>query len=54
VLTAAMADATVRSRFTEFGAEPVTNSPKEFERFIAAEVVKWRDLITKAGIKLDP
>ena len=53
-VAAAMADPAVRSRFTEFGAEPVTNSPEEFGRFIAAEVVKWRDIITKAGIKLDP
>jgi tripartite-type tricarboxylate transporter receptor subunit TctC len=53
-VVAAMADAAVRSRFTEFGAEPVTSTPDEFGRFISAEVVKWRDIINKAGIKLDP
>jgi tripartite-type tricarboxylate transporter receptor subunit TctC len=53
-VVAAMADAAVRSRFTDFGAEPVTSTPDEFGRFISAEVVKWRDIINKAGIKLDP
>jgi tripartite-type tricarboxylate transporter receptor subunit TctC len=28
-------------------------TPDELGRYIAAEVVKWRDIITKAGIKLD-
>jgi len=53
-LAATMADAAVRSRFTEFGAEPMTTTPDEFGRFIAAEVVKWREIIAKAGIKLEP
>ena len=51
---AAMADPAVRARFVEFGAEPVTSTPDELGRFIAAEVVKWREIIAKAGIKLDP
>ena len=53
-VAAAMADAAVRTRFTEFGAEPMTSTPDEFGRFIAAEVVKWREIIAKAGIKLEP
>jgi tripartite-type tricarboxylate transporter receptor subunit TctC len=51
---AAMADAAVRARFTDFGAEPTSNSPEEFGRFVASEVAKWRDLIAKAGIKAEP
>jgi tripartite-type tricarboxylate transporter receptor subunit TctC len=50
----AMADPAVRTRFAEFGAEPVTTTPDELGRFISSEVVKWRDIIAKAGIKLDP
>jgi len=52
-VVAAMADPAVRARFVEFGAEPVTTTPDELGRFIASEVVKWRDIITKAGIKLE-
>jgi tripartite-type tricarboxylate transporter receptor subunit TctC len=50
----AMSDAQVRARFVEFGAEPVTTTPDELGRFIASEVIKWREIITKAGIKLEP
>jgi len=50
----AMADPTVKGRFVEFGAEPMTSSPEEFARYISQEVVKWRDLIVKAGIKAEP
>ena len=53
-MAAAMADPGVKGRFVEFGAEPMTNSPEEFARFISKEVVKWRDLIAKAGIKAEP
>jgi tripartite-type tricarboxylate transporter receptor subunit TctC len=49
----AMADAAVRARFVEFGAEPLSSTPEEFARFIAAEVAKWRSLIAKASIKLE-
>ena len=49
-LNAALADPTVRERFTEQGAEPVIFTPGELAKFIASEIVKWRDIITKAGI----
>jgi tripartite-type tricarboxylate transporter receptor subunit TctC len=48
-----MADSAVRARFVEFGAEPVATTPDGLARFIASEVVKWREIIAKAGIKLD-
>ena len=50
---AAVADPTVRSRFTEFGAEPITSTPEELAKFISAEVVKWREITTKGGITLE-
>ena len=52
-VVAAMSDPTVRSRFADFGAEPVTSTPDELGRFISSEVVKWRDIITRGNIKVD-
>jgi tripartite-type tricarboxylate transporter receptor subunit TctC len=53
-VVAAMAHPAVKSRFVEFGAEPMSTTPDDFARYISLEVVKWRELIAKAGIKLDP
>lgn len=49
-LKAAVADPAVRERFLAVGAEPVALTPDEATQFIADEIVKWRDVITKAGI----
>jgi tripartite-type tricarboxylate transporter receptor subunit TctC len=49
-LAEAVKDPTVKERFLEQGAEPVSPGPKELEKFIASETVKWRDIIDKAGI----
>jgi tripartite-type tricarboxylate transporter receptor subunit TctC len=49
-LNAALADPAVRERYTEQGAEPVIFTPEEVSKFIASETIKWRDIITKAGI----
>jgi tripartite-type tricarboxylate transporter receptor subunit TctC len=49
--SAALSDATVREKFTEQGAEPVILTPEEVGKFISSETVKWRDIITKAGIQ---
>jgi tripartite-type tricarboxylate transporter receptor subunit TctC len=51
-LATAIADPAVRTRFTEQGAEPVNGTPEELGKFIASETVKWRDIISKAGIPL--
>lgn len=51
---AAMTDAAVRTRFIDFGAEPLATTPDELGKFISAEIVKWREIITKGGITLDP
>ncbi len=51
---AAMADATVRSRFVDFGAEALASTPEELARHIAGEVTKWREIIAKGGISIDP
>jgi len=49
----AMADPAVQSRLVEIGVEPATSSRAEFRSFISSEIVKWRDIIQKAGIKGD-
>lgn len=50
-LQEAMHDPTVRSRFVEQGAEPVSPGPEELKKFIASETAKWREAIQKAGIE---
>jgi tripartite-type tricarboxylate transporter receptor subunit TctC len=52
-ITAAVADPPVRTRFTDFGAEPIASTPEEFARYLSVEVTRWRDIITKGGITLD-
>jgi tripartite-type tricarboxylate transporter receptor subunit TctC len=49
-MAAALADPTVRERFEQQGAEPRVISPEEATKFTSAEIVKWRDIIQKAGI----
>ena len=49
-LTAAIVDPAVRARFTEQGARSPAATPEELTKLISAEIAKWRDIITKAGI----
>ena len=35
------------------GAEPVTSSPDEFTAYIAAERVRWGDVVKASGVKID-
>jgi tripartite-type tricarboxylate transporter receptor subunit TctC len=49
-LAAAIGDPVVREKFSELGAEPAATTPEELARFISAEIVKWRRIITRAGI----
>lgn len=50
---AATADAGVRARFADLGAEPLGSTPEELSRFISAEIAKWRGIITRGGISID-
>ncbi len=43
----------VTERFAKEGAEVVAGLPEEFERFIAAEAVKWAKVVKNAGIKAE-
>jgi tripartite-type tricarboxylate transporter receptor subunit TctC len=52
-IVAATADPAVRSRMTDFGAEPLASTPEEFARYISTELVKYREIITKGNITLE-
>jgi tripartite-type tricarboxylate transporter receptor subunit TctC len=49
-LKAALADPAVRARFAQQGAETLYLPLDQSQKFIADEIVKYRDIITKAGI----
>jgi len=50
----ALASATVAERLQQLGIEAVTDStPASTRAFVAAEIVKWRDVIRIAGAKVD-
>jgi tripartite-type tricarboxylate transporter receptor subunit TctC len=53
-IAAATADPAVRARFAEFGAEPFATTPEELARLISADIAKWRGIIAKGGIVVDP
>lgn len=46
----AIVDPATNKRLVEAGIDPATSTPGELRAFISAEVVKWRDVIQKAGI----
>lgn len=41
----------VRQRLVDLNFQPVTDSPEEFDSFIANEIDKWSRVISRAGIK---
>jgi tripartite-type tricarboxylate transporter receptor subunit TctC len=47
---AALADPEVRARFQQQGAETLYLPPDQSKKFIAEEIAKYRDIITKAGL----
>ncbi|MBL8376885.1 MAG: tripartite tricarboxylate transporter substrate binding protein [Burkholderiales bacterium] len=53
-IAAATGDGAIRARFTDTGAEALASTPEELGRHISAEIAKWRGIIDRAGIKLDP
>ncbi len=42
--------AETRERFAAIGADVVANSPDEYRKFIAAELVKWSRVVKEAGV----
>jgi tripartite-type tricarboxylate transporter receptor subunit TctC len=49
-LAAAIADPDVRAKFQLQGAEPMSLPPDQAKKFMADEIKKYHDIITKAGI----
>ena len=52
-LTAVVASTETKKRFETEGAEPMSMSPDEFGRFIAAETIKWGRVVKDAGIRAE-
>ena len=49
-MKAAIEDPAVRARFAQQGAEPIYMTLDESKKFLGDEIVKYHDIITKAGI----
>jgi tripartite-type tricarboxylate transporter receptor subunit TctC len=43
----------VKARLAMQGAEPVGNSPEEFDAFIKSEIAKWAKVVKENGLKVD-
>jgi tripartite-type tricarboxylate transporter receptor subunit TctC len=52
-VTGIVAEPGVVERLREIGSSPKPLGPAEFDRYIAAENDKWRDVVKAAGAKLD-
>jgi len=52
-INAVLADPKVKARLAELGSEPLTGSPAEIGRMLAAETEKWAKVIRAANIKVE-
>jgi tripartite-type tricarboxylate transporter receptor subunit TctC len=43
----------VQERFASYSVQTITSTPQEFDAFIRADIVRWADVIKRAGIKLE-
>jgi tripartite-type tricarboxylate transporter receptor subunit TctC len=50
-LVKALADSTVRSNLSGQGADPVGNTPEQYDAFNKSEIAKWIQLTRDAGIQ---
>jgi tripartite-type tricarboxylate transporter receptor subunit TctC len=48
------ADPQMIAQIKEMGLEPVASSPLEFTQFLKVDAVRWRKLITEAGLATAP
>ena len=46
-------DPTVRAKFAELGADPISGPPEEVTQLMASDIKKWTAIIKKGGIALD-
>ncbi|NYT82747.1 tripartite tricarboxylate transporter substrate binding protein [Alcaligenaceae bacterium] len=52
-LAATLKSPKVKAQFDAIGAEPLGSTPEEFDAFLRAEIKKWQEVVTKAGIKAE-
>jgi tripartite-type tricarboxylate transporter receptor subunit TctC len=52
-IQAALRDPAVRAKIEEQGAEPVGDTPEEFEAFIRREIARWGEVIRRANVTVD-
>jgi tripartite-type tricarboxylate transporter receptor subunit TctC len=50
----ALADPALKEKLVEQGIVAVGSTPEEFRAFVGEEIVRWRKVITDAGIKMEP
>jgi tripartite-type tricarboxylate transporter receptor subunit TctC len=50
----ALADPALKEKLVEQGIVAVGSTPDEFRAFVGEEIVRWRKVITDAGIKMEP
>lgn len=39
-----------RERYALLGVEPISSTPEEYSRYIAAEIAKWKKVVKQAGL----
>jgi tripartite-type tricarboxylate transporter receptor subunit TctC len=52
-INAVLAEPRIKARLADLGAVPLTGSPTDFGKFIAAEAGRWTKVIRTANIKVD-
>jgi len=50
---AAVRDPAVRAKIEEQGAEPVGDTPEQFEAYIKREIARWSEVVRRAKVELD-
>jgi tripartite-type tricarboxylate transporter receptor subunit TctC len=50
----AVAAPEVRDRLVELGAEIFTQSPEEFGKFLKSEIERWKGVVAKYNISVQP
>jgi tripartite-type tricarboxylate transporter receptor subunit TctC len=52
-ISAALKQPEMQKQMLEFGAEPGGNPPEDFARQIAAEIEKWKKVVSATGVKVE-
>ncbi|GAA0580585.1 tripartite tricarboxylate transporter substrate binding protein [Craurococcus roseus] len=52
-IQAAVRDPAVRAKIEEQGAEPIGDTPEQFEAYIKREIARWGEVVRRAKVELD-